>query len=114
MKQMMLITQEARKKLEKQGQNGDSYKNKPIVKIFTPDANATWLISEISPDDPDILFGLCDLGMGAPELGYVSLSEIQDVRGKFGLPPERDMYITFDKPLMEYYEAARVAGRITV
>ena len=48
----------------------------PVVKLFTPDANATWLISEVDPDDPDRLFGLCDLGLGYPELGYVSLAEI--------------------------------------
>lgn len=42
---------------------------KPVVKLFTPDASCTWLLSEIDPDDPDIAFGLCDLGMGYPELG---------------------------------------------
>ena len=39
----------------------------PVVKLFTPDANATWLLSEIDPEEPDIAFGLCDLGMGSPE-----------------------------------------------
>ena len=34
----------------------------PVVKLFTPDANCTWLISELDPDDPDLAFGLCDLG----------------------------------------------------
>ena len=32
------------------------------------------------------MFGLCDLGF--PELGYVSLSEMQGVRGPFGLGVE--------------------------
>jgi hypothetical protein len=36
----------------------------PVVKLFTPDAGCTWLLTEIDPDDPDIAFGLCDLGMG--------------------------------------------------
>ena len=39
---------------------------------FTPDAGATWLLTEIDPDDHDHAFGLCDLGQGFPELGYVS------------------------------------------
>jgi hypothetical protein len=39
------------------------------MKLFTPDAAATWLISEVDPDDPDRLFGLCDLWLGFPELG---------------------------------------------
>ena len=37
----------------------------PVVKLFTPDAQATWLITEVDPDDPDRLFGLCDLGLAS-------------------------------------------------
>jgi hypothetical protein len=38
----------------------------PVVKLFTPDAGTTWLLTEIDPDDPDRAFGLCDLGSGFP------------------------------------------------
>ena len=38
----------------------------PLVKLFTPDAGATWLLSEIDPEDHDIAFGLCDPGLGCP------------------------------------------------
>ena len=41
----------------------------PVVKLFTPDADCTWILTEIDPENPDIAFGLCDLGMGFPELG---------------------------------------------
>lgn len=63
----------------------------PVVKLFTPDANCTWLLSELDPDEPDIAFGLCDLGMGCPELGSVRISELESVRGALGLPVERDL-----------------------
>ncbi len=84
----------------------------PIVKLFTPDGAATWLISEADPDDPDRLFGLCDVGIGFPELGYVSLAEISAVRGRLGLPVERDLHFVGDKPLSVYAEEARKQGRI--
>ena len=84
----------------------------PIAKLFSPDAGATWLISEVDPDDPDRLFGLCDLGVGSPELGYVSLTEIMSVRGRLGLPIERDLHFVADKPLSVYAEKARMKGRI--
>lgn len=84
----------------------------PIVRLFTPDSAATWLISEVDPDDPDRLFGLCDLGLGFPELGYVSLAEISAVRGRLGLPVERDLHFVADKPLSAYAEEARRQGRI--
>jgi hypothetical protein len=84
----------------------------PVVKLYTPDGPATWLISECDRDDPDRLFGLCDLGPGFPELGYVSLAEISSVRGKLGLPVERDSHFVADKPLSAYAEEARLKGSI--
>ena len=86
----------------------------PVVKLFTPDANATWLLSELDPDDPDIAFGLCDLGLGFPELGIVSLDEIASVKGALGLPVERDFAFVADRSLSAYARAARVAGAIIV
>ncbi len=84
----------------------------PVVKLFTPDANATWLLSELDPECPDIAFGLCDLGLGFPELGNVSISEIEACRGPFGLPVERDQHFSPAKTLSEYAVAASGAGRI--
>ncbi len=84
----------------------------PIVKLFTPDANCTWLLTELDPEDADIAFGLCDLGLGFPELGSVRISELESVRGPMGLPVERDLYFTARQSLCEYAEAARVASRI--
>ncbi|AWO88406.1 MULTISPECIES: DUF2958 domain-containing protein [Bradyrhizobium] len=90
----------------------DEKDHSPVVKLFTPDANATWLISEVDPDDADRLFGLCDLGLGYPELGYVSLAELSGLRGPLGLPVERDEHFASDKPLSIYADEARVKGRI--
>jgi hypothetical protein len=61
----------------------------PVVKLFCPWNGATWLLTELDVDDPDIAFGLCDLGMGFPEIGSVRLSELAAVRGPGGLRIER-------------------------
>jgi hypothetical protein len=84
----------------------------PVVKLFTPDAGCTWLLTEIDPEDPDIAFGLCDLGMGFPELGSVSLSELASVRGRLGLPVERDLHFTPTKTLSAYADEARAHDAI--
>lgn len=84
----------------------------PVVKLFTPDGGATWLLTELDPGEPDHAFGLCDLGMGCPELGYVSLAELQTVRGRLGLPVERDLHFQTDRPLSEYTRLAQAEGRI--
>lgn len=84
----------------------------PVVKLFTPDANATWLLTELNPDNPDEAFGLCDLGLGSPELGYVSLAEITSIRGRLGLPVERDRWFSATDPLSVHHARARGNGRI--
>lgn len=85
----------------------------PVVKFFDPCGAATWLITECDPGDPDILFGLCDLGMGFPELGNVALSELKSVQGRLGIGLERDLFFTAHYPLSVYTHAARIAERIT-
>ena len=86
----------------------------PVVKLFTPDAGATWLLTEIDPDDHDHAFGLCDLGLGVPEMGWVSLQDLTTVRGRLGLPVERDLHFRSEKRLSAYARDARLAGRIVV
>ena len=71
-------------------------------------------MSEIDPEDPDIAFGLCDLGMGCPELGNVSLSEIGALRGKLGLPVERDLHFKATKTISAYADEANRVGCIRV
>jgi hypothetical protein len=84
----------------------------PVIKCFTPDAQATWLFTELDPSDGDTLFGLCDMGLGLPELSYCSLEELETVTGPFGLHVERDLHWEADKTLLEYAAIARQEGRI--
>lgn len=112
-----LITDEQRALLLANGRQSLEQANfdpAPVVKLFTPDAGATWLLTEIDPDDHDHAFGLCDLGLGFPELGWVSLAEVTTVRGRLGLPVERDLHFEAQKRLSAYAREARVAGRIVV
>jgi Protein of unknown function (DUF2958) len=81
----------------------------PVVKHFTPDANATWLLTEL--DDKNLAFALCDCGLGEPELGCVSLAELESVRGPLGLRIERDLYFTADKTISAYADEARRCRR---
>ena len=61
-----------------QSRNDREIDHQPVVKIFG--GAATWLLTESDPDEPDTLYGLCDLGMGEPELGYVSRAELESIR----------------------------------
>jgi hypothetical protein len=103
---MKLITKEIMNKLKKAGaesvpvtKTGNDIK--PWLKLFNPVGPQTWLIAAISEDE-DTMYGLCDLGLGFPELGYVSLSELKNVDLPFGLKIERDVWWEPDKTLAEY------------
>ncbi len=114
---MELITSEIGDRLLANGRlrlerPNDTFDFVPVVKLFTPDAGATWLLTDVAPDDQDLAFGLCDLGLGCPELGYVSLAELATVRGRFNLPVERDLYFTATKTISQYADDAHVHGRI--
>jgi len=86
---MKLLTEEIRRKLpllysqDKLGGKAVAY-----VKFFTPDSNWTWYATEF--DGEDIFFGLVE-GF-CKELGYFSLSELESIRGPYGLALERDLY----------------------
>jgi hypothetical protein len=51
--------------------------------------------------------------MGCPELGSVRISELESVRGAFGLPVERDRYFVARHTLSTYARAAWNDAAIT-
>lgn len=69
-----------------------------VVKFFSPIGAATWYATEF--DGNDSFFGLIDFGIGCPESGYFSLSELKSIVLPFGLSIERDMHFS-PTPLSE-------------
>ena len=91
---MKLLTKTIKEKMVKNHNDQDGTKDfKAVLKLFDPTGASTWYLSELNPDD-NIAFGLCDLGVGCPELGYVSLNELSTLKVKMGLGIERDLYFT--------------------
>jgi hypothetical protein len=84
----------------------------PVIKLFCPWGGATWLLTELDPEDSDLAFGLCDLGMGFPELGSVSISEIAAIAGPGGLRIERDLHFRPTRTLQAYTDEAVRERRI--
>jgi len=86
---MNLLNNEIRRQLPPlYSQDGLDGKAIAYVKFFTPDSNWTWWAIEF--DGEDTFFGLVE-GF-CKELGYFSLSELESIRGPYGLPVERDLY----------------------
>jgi hypothetical protein len=99
-----VLTKPQQDRLYANGKNRDQ-DHAPVVKFFNPRGAATWLISELDPNG--IAFGLCDLGMGFPELGCVSLEELADI----GFI-ERDLHFKGEHPMSHYADDASNKGRI--
>lgn len=85
----------------------------PVVRLFTPDAHLTWLLTELDADDGDTAYGLIDLGLGMPELGTVRLSDLASIVGPRKQPVMRDRYFRAARPLSEYVRLAQENGSIT-
>lgn len=85
---------------EKQGDDA-----KVICKFFTPWSNWTWYVTEF--DGEDTFFGLVE--GHAIEMGKFSLSELQSIRGKWGLKIERDQW--FDPMTLGELKAKLAEGK---
>ena len=86
---MKLLTKSIAEKLLRNGRISSEYAEEgkdepnfnPVTKLFTPDAQCTWL-----------------------------LSELEAIRGRLGHPVERDQYFTAYKTISAYAEEARISG----
>lgn len=111
----LLITEAQRAQLLANGAarlRGQDFDPLPVVKLYTPDGHATWLISELSPADEDTAYGLIDLGIGPPSLGTVRLSDLQTIRGPLDQPIARDLHFKARRTLSEYVLRAQADGSI--
>ena len=109
---MKLLTKAIEQKLDKNWPD-DSGMCYPVLKLFNPCGAGYWLFTSRDPECHDFHFGLCDLGMGFPELGSQSLQELQNIRLPFGLVIERDLHFKATHPIQVYAAAARIQSRIT-
>jgi hypothetical protein len=94
---MKILTKEILDAFTKQGYCGDKETKdiKIVLKLFNPTGVGTWYLYE--KEDDDIYWGFVNLGdPEMSECGTVSMSELMEFKGRFGLGIERDMHF---KPL---------------
>lgn len=97
---MKLVTKALEKLFAKYplySQDGKMYDAVVIAKFFMPGSVFTWYATEaVKLDNGDYeFFGYVDGLEG--EFGYFTLSQLQSLRGRFGLRVERDMYFDCGK-----------------
>lgn len=88
---MKLLTKEILKKATKQWDPEKSFEDKQVIaKFFNPNGAGTWYLIEIAPEDHDYCYGIVELH--EIELGYFSIKELTEFRGRMGLGIERDLW----------------------
>ena len=110
-----LMTEDERKQLLEHGRvraAGRAIDPLPVVRLFTPDAHATWLLVSLDPADGDTAHGLIDLGISMPELGEIKLSDLTSIVGPSKQPVMRDRYFRAVRPLSEYLRLAQENGSV--
>jgi len=103
---MELITQDQMQKLIRNGTHEERCKDHlPVVRLYTSHPQMEWLLAAIDPKEPHIAYGMYDLGLGSPELGYFDLNElIQNSRNGWiiGIDP----FFKPDRPISAYFANA--------
>jgi len=84
----------------------------PVVKLFLPDENATWLLTSIDPEDNTKAYGLSDWGDGFPASGPINLDILRNIEGRHGFEVSRDAQFEGKFPLTVYAYAAQKQGGI--
>ena len=101
---MKLLTKAIETKFEKSHAGTDTQGRRAeeiLVKFFDPCGRGTWYVLEAEKGEYEHgtdwrLYTYCvsPLGEDCDEYGYVMLSELQSVRGRFGLGIERDIHFS--------------------
>lgn len=100
---MKLITKALEKTFAKYplySQDGKGNEAVVIAKFFLPGSCWTWYVTEAEKQSNGdyMFFGYVEGIEG--EYGYFTLSQLQGIRGRFGLRVERDMYFNVGKTTM--------------
>jgi len=110
---MKLITSELARKIPSLEKSADKTIDQQhvYVKLFNPCGSQTWYIVAYDKATKEA-FGFVDLGDSEnAELGYISISELENLRLPMGLKIERDLW--FEKmPLKEVMEKIKIGQHV--
>jgi len=104
---MKLFTKEILKALPKMNETSElsSEEIKVPLKLFNPCGSGTWYITEYDPERNEA-YGYVT-GLGYDELGYISITELESVKLRFGLKIERDMHWNMKTTLKEVMDGTK-------
>jgi hypothetical protein len=89
---MKIVTEEFKELFKDYPLYSQEHERDPLVicKLFNPCGSATWFLLEYDPVEK-IAFGYV-VGLAENELGYISLTEVESIKGPLGIGIEQDLY----------------------
>lgn len=110
---MKLFTKEILKKLPSIEATAEtSIKDLTVhCKLFDPTGAGTWYLYAYDPADK-LAMAFCNLGDSEmAEIGYLSIEELEEYRGRFGLGIERDIHFQ-SMPLQDVIDKVKAGGHV--
>lgn len=111
-----LMPDEVWDELDRQGDTAEMSPSeiKVICKLFNPSGAGTWYIYDYDRACPDRLWIFANLGdPEMAECGTVSVNELAEFTGPFGLPIERDIhFVSGSKTLQEVIDTIKSGGYV--
>ncbi|KYG77229.1 MULTISPECIES: DUF2958 domain-containing protein [Roseivirga] len=117
---MSLLSKDQLAKLIENGkkiENGSDETVPPIVLLRLPNnPPSAWFLASVDPLNHDKAFGLIEIAGDRPELGYVSIKELEDLRGYKNQGVYHDvLYESADRlDINLYARMAKDYGQITL
>ena len=89
---MKIVTEEFEELFKDYPLYSQEHEKDPLIvaKLFDPCSAATWFLLEFDPAQR-LAFGFV-VGLAEDELGYVSLTEMESIKGPLGIGIEQDLY----------------------
>lgn len=104
-----LLTDEQIQKLKQIGLSEEQNEGQvPIVRLHLPDKNAYWLFSCIVSGQEKMAYGIFEMGIGFPEIGYFHLDDIADMKFEKNVAIENDLEFKGEHSLLKYAEIAHL------
>lgn len=97
---MKLLTNELINTFKKVGSQKEKKDPVVIAKFFNPTGVGTWYATEYDPQTKEFFGYVSIFGDWNDEWGYFPLTELESLRGPFGLGIERDIYF-ISKPFSQ-------------
>jgi len=89
---MKLLTEKLKDRFQQVGRQENKSDPLIIAKFFNPTGAGTWYATEYNPKDKTFYGYVSIFGDWNDEWGYFSLTELESLKGPFGLGIERDLY----------------------